>query len=187
MQCLKECAEANCVSERTVRNWRKAEPQDPRWLSWRAAWAKKHDPAQFIEPAGDVQADSEDDGLGEGIEAEIKRTKAECKRLAIRANYLEKNEKFEGAALIHRILDAKRDGLRKLAGDNPDILARSGDLIPRADLFQYVAAVKAMISALPKRLLAAVPAELRDQVRGSLDAECAAVLAAAQEIELSPA
>lgn len=198
---LRACAEAHNVSERSVRTWRSSNPPDPRWLMWRREWGKKHGfpslapeqtevagPAWLDDP--DVQPPDHivDDGLGEGIEAEILRAKAECKRLAIRCGWLEKKGDFEAAALLHRVLDAKRDGLRKLAGDNPDILAKSGDLVPRTQLLQYCASLRTLLSNLPQRLMAWIPDNLRDQVRPQLDAEIGVILRAAEEIDFgSPA
>jgi len=195
-RCLNECADAHGVSARSVRTWR--EKNDPRWLQWKLEWSKKHGFAQNIDEttprsAGPAWLDDEsapvekmpDDGFGEGIEAEILRTKAECRRLAIRAAWLEKAADFDAAALLHRILDAKRDGLRKLSQDNPDILAKLGDLMPRTVIFAYVAKVKMMLEAVPRRLMALVPDDLRDTLRPAIEAEMNAVLNAAKDIDLA--
>lgn len=201
VQMLRACAESHGVSERSVRNWRNSDPPDPRWLMWKREWGKKNGfPAlapESRETAGPAWLDDPDeappehlidDGFGEGIEAEILRAKAECKRLAIRCAWLEKNRDFEGAALLHRVLDAKRDGLRKLAGDNPDILAKAGDLVPRTVLLQYCAAIRTLLSNLPQRLMAWVPDNLRDEIRPQLESEIGVILRAAEEVDIpSPA
>lgn len=122
---------------------------------------------------------------GIGITAEIQRAQAECKRLAQRAAILERQNNFDDSALIHRILDAKRDALRKLSQDNPDILAKLGDLMPRTVIFAYVAKVKMMLEAVPRRLMAIVPDDLRDTLRPAIEAEIAAVLNAAKDIDIA--
>lgn len=193
---LRDCAQAHGVSERSVRTWRSSDPPDPRWLMWKVEWGKKHGfpqlapdkpasagPAWLDDPEVAPPPHAIDDGLGEGIEAEILRSKAECKRIAIRAAWLEKQGDFESAALLHRVLDAKRDGLRKLAGDNPDILAKSGDLIPRTAILQYCASLRTLLSNLPQRIMAWIPDNLREQIKPQLEAEIGVILRAAEEID----
>lgn len=181
MRLFRLCAKELDVSPRTVSNWKKDD--DPRWLDWKKA-RQGGRPRKEKEPPPELP-DIEDDGLGEGIEAEIFRARAECKRLAHKARQLEELNDFAQAALVHRILDSKRDGLRKLSGDNPDILEKSGDLLPKAVIFAYVTRVKMMLEALPRRLMAVVPDDMRDTIKPAMDKEIAALCSAAQEIDLS--
>ena len=190
--CLRGCAEAHGVSERCVRNWRR--DNDERWTTWKEDWvtrrglrerpaAERHGPesldAEDAPPAAVV-----DDGLGEGIASEILRARAECRRLSQRAAWLERQGRFEDAALVHRVLDSKRDGLRKLEADNPGILRESGELVHRSVLLHYCAQLRTRLMWLPQRLLAWVPEGVRDEVRPKLDEEVAVVLRAAQELDV---
>lgn len=178
---LRLCAKEHEVTLRTVSAWRKDD--DPRWLDWKKA-------RQGGRPRKEVEAppplpEVEDDGLGEGIEAEIFRLMAECKRLAHKAFALEEAGDFESAALVHRILESKRDSLRKLAKDNPDILERAGELVPKSVLFAYVTQLKVKLEALSRRINAVVPENMRDTIKPAIDKEVAAICAAAQEIDLN--
>jgi hypothetical protein len=178
---LRLCAKEYDVTLRTVSAWRKDD--DPRWLDWKKA-RQGGRPKKEVEPPPPLP-EVDDDGLGEGIEAEIFRLMAECKRLAHKAFALEEAGDFESAALVHRILESKRDSLRKLAKDNPDILERAGELLPKAIMFAYVTRVKMMLEALPRRLMAVVPDDMRDTIKPAMDKEVAAICAAAQEIDLN--
>ena len=178
---LRLCAKEYDVTLRTVSAWRKDD--DPRWLDWKKARQGGRPRKEVEEPEPLPQVD--DDGLGEGIEAEIFRARAECKRLAHKARQLEDANDFGDAAIVHRVLDQKRDGLRKLSADNPDILEKAGDLVPKAVIFAYVTRVKMMLEALPRRLMAVVPDDMRDTIKPAMDKEVAAICAAAQEIDLN--
>ena len=183
------CANQLGVTARTVANWRAK--NDPRWHEWREKWESQmpdiapsgRPPREKSDPKDCPKAD--DDQLGEGIEAEIFAARTECKRLRHLAASLELADRFPDAALVHRILDSKRDGLRKLSADNPDILARAGDLIPKAVLVAYIMRVKLMVEAFPRRMMAVVPEDQRSSLKPAMDKECAALCAAAQEIDLN--
>lgn len=178
---VKLCAAEHGVSVRTVTKWR-AEGAEM-WTTWKKA---RQGGRPASPPKQDVPLEPvADDGLGEGIEAEIFRARAECKRLSHLAATLEQGGDFSDAALVHRILDSKRDGLRKLSADNPDILERAGDLLPKAVLFAYVTRVKLTLQSLPRRLMAAVPEDMRASLQPSLEKEIALVMSAAQEIDLN--
>ena len=178
---LRVCAKEHEVRLRTVSAWGKDD--DPRWLDWKKARQGGRPRKEVEAPEPLPQVD--DDGLGEGIEAEIFRARAECKRLAHKARQLEDANDFGDVAIVHRILDQKRDGLRKLSADNPDILERAGDLVHKSLMLEYARRVKMMLEALPRRLMAVVPDDMRDTIKPALDKEVAAICAAAQEIDLN--
>lgn len=185
---VKACSEAYKVSERSVRNWRSA--NDPRWLEFKVTYRRRNGgPAEETPGAAEPSQDLEllDDGLGEGIEAEIARGKRECKRLALMAHSMERRGDLDAAAGVHRILDAKRDNLRKLAGDNPDILAKAGDLVPRVLVLQYAATIRSMLDALPARLISIMPDDVRERVRDLISTEVSAIFRAAESVELDQA
>lgn len=181
---MEACAAHHRVTVQSVRLWKKK--GDPRWAEWKNGASDKPvgRPPEPKQPRSPMPA-IEDDQLGEGIEAEIFAARAECKRLRHLAAQLEQGGDFSDAALVHRILDSKRDQLRKLSADNPDILARAGDLVPKAVLFAYVTRVKLMVESLARRLMAVVPEDMRSTLRPAMEKECAALCAAAQEIDLN--
>lgn len=182
---MEACAAHHGVTVQSVRLWKKK--GDPRWDEWKsgATTDKPRGRPPMAKKEPQPLPTVEDDQLGEGIEAEIFAARAECRRLRHLAAQLEGGQDFPAAALVHRILDTKRDGLRKLSADNPDILARAGDLIPKAVLFAYIMRVKLMVESLPRRLMAVVPEDQRGNVKPALEKECAALCAAAQEIDLN--
>ena len=178
---LRLCAKEYDVTLRTVSAWRKDD--DPRWLDWKKArqGGRPRKEAEAPPPLPQVN----DDGLGEGIEAEIFRARAECKRLAHKARQLEEANDFGDAAIVHRVLDQKRDGLRKLSADNPDILEKAGDLVHKSVIFAYVSQLKTRLESLSRRVNAVVPENMRDTIKPAIDKEVAAICAAAQEIDLN--
>lgn len=180
---MEACAAHHGVTVQSVRLWRKK--GDVRWGQWKNGTPRSPGRPPVEAPKPKELPTIQDDQLGEGIEAEIFSARAECRRLRHLAAQLEGGGDFPSAALVHRILDSKRDGLRKLSADNPDILARAGDLVPKAVLFAYIMRVKLMVESLPRRLMAVVPEDQRGNVKPALEKECAALCAAAQEIDLN--
>lgn len=177
---LRMCAKEHEVTLRTVSSWRK--DNDPRWLDWKKA-RQGGRPRKEEEPPPELP-DVEDDGLGEGIEPEIFRLMKECKRLAHKAVALEEAADFEAAALVHRILEAKRDSLRKLAKDNPDILERSGELLHKSVMLTHNQRLKTKLQNLARRLMAHVPDDLRPKIQTAMEKEVSDIFREIQEIEL---
>lgn len=181
---IKLCATEHGVSPRTASNWRA--DNDPRWTEWKKA-RKGGRPPELKEetPSATDGLEIKSDGLGRGIEAEIFRCQTECEMLSHLAQALIAARSLDEAGAVLRVLTPLRESLRKLSADNPDILEKSGDLLPKAIIFAYVTRVKMMLEALPRRLMAVVPDDMRDTIKPAMDKEIAALCSAAQEIDLS--
>jgi hypothetical protein len=191
---LKACAAAHGVSDRAVRNWRNG--GDARWLEFKGAWAKRNigegNVAQVVSfvsdeagipPVPEVDME-EDDGLGDGLNAEIVRSERECRRLAHRASWLERKGLWDAAAMCHRVLDSKRDQLRKLRLDTPEAGQRDGTLIAREVVVTWAAAVVAEFRALPGRIVSKLPMDTDPEVKLAIEAEIGQTLTRAAEMEL---
>jgi hypothetical protein len=192
---VQACAAAHGVSERSVRTWRNSD--DARWLDFKTAWVKRNmaegnarDVVEMasrmagVAPAEQFQEPDVDDGLGDGLHAEITRAERECKRLAHRAAWLERRNEWDAAAMCHRVLDAKRDQLRKLRLDTPEAGQRDGSLIPRETVVAWAAAVVAEFRALPGRIMSKLPMDAATEIRDSIEKEIASTLQRAAEMEL---
>jgi len=179
---IKACAEAHGVSDRSVRNWREA--RDQRWLDFLAARAVAG-PDEKIEPIEHPPVP--DNMFGTGIRFEIIRLQAECLDLARRVRAAAKLQDIDLEVSISRMLDSKRETLRKLEIDNPDIEAATGDSVKKSVLVQYAAKVLALIRTLPSRIGSIMPDSISAEIRARAAAEIDQLCTLAAEIPLEDA
>lgn len=156
---LKSCAEAFGVSVRSVRNWREA--KDRRWEEFLAERARST--TTIIIPGSRRLADDvhEPEQLGTGLEFELVRLRNECLDLARRSRSARASGDLAAEMAINRMLDAKRETLRRMSKDEPDISIASGQNIPKQEVLsymaEYVSNVVALIQSLPDRISALLP------------------------------
>ena len=184
---VKECAGMHSVSDRAVRNWRDA--KDPRWLEFLAERAA----SKSVRPGGKnfVGKPSEEEVLpGEGLEFEIIRLKKECVDLARRARGAKETDDLTSEALLNRMLDSKRETLRKMEKDTPDIQRESGEVLPKRiveqSLIQYAAGVSSVLENLADRILTLLTG-LDPMVEVKVRDEIMEARRAASEVTLLPA
>jgi hypothetical protein len=156
---MKSCAEAHGVSVRSVRNWREA--KDRRWEEFLAERARSTTTIT-ITGAGHLADDvHEQEQLGTGLEFELVRLRNECLDLARRARSARASGDLAAEMAINRMLDAKRETLRRMSKDEPEISVASGQNIPKHEVLNYLAeyssTVKALLQSLPDRILALLP------------------------------
>lgn len=150
------------------------------YLAMRAQEAGESPPP--TEPAG--VAELLDDQPGEGLEFELIRLKRECLGLGRRVRQAVASGHLEEEAVLHRILDQKRETLRKLAKDEPGVAQAAGDVVPIATISRYLTAIRTLWEALPRRIATMLPDDLRSEVREQIDAEIEAVLSTCRELKL---
>jgi len=172
---VKKCAADFAVTTRTVRNWRDA--RDSRWLDFLASAALG---ATTAPPAPGTPASAIPEIHGTGIEFEIIRLKSECLDLSRRLATARGDLETEFS--LSRMLDAKRETLRRLEKDNPDIQAVAGDVVKKTVLIQYAAQVVTLIRTLPARIASLVPDTLAADTRHLVAAEVDAICALAADI-----
>lgn len=152
---MKSCAEAHGVSVRSVRNWREA--KDRRWEEFLAERAR----SSTIPPVRLADDMQEPEQLGTGLEFELVRLRNECLDLARRARSARASGDLAAEMAINRMLDAKRETLRRMSKDEPEISVASGQNIPKHEVLNYLAeyssTVKALLQSLPDRILALLP------------------------------
>lgn len=176
---IKACAAAHRVSDRAVRNWRDA--NDQRWLDFLS------DTAINKAPPSAADAEPEDDQPGEGLDFEIMRLKKECVDLARRTRAAGRNGSIDLEAMLHRMLDQKRETLRKLAKDDPDIARAAGDVVPKIVLAHYAADISTVLNTLPARIATLMPADSQPEVRQRVQSEIDTVLQLASQVEVRAA
>lgn len=177
VEAVKFCAAKRGISDRSVRNWRTA--GDPRWFADLAEFEKKmgYEVQEGRAPtAGDVPdagklGPPSDDGLGEGLAAEVMRTRKECRELALLWKQLKDLGRHIAAEQVGRQLDSRRDILRKLEADAARIGTELGDVVPKTLVTNYVADVAARAGTLARRLLTLLPLELAAEMKKALERE----------------
>lgn len=190
---LKFCAVKRGISERAVRNWRTA--SDPRWLSDLAEWERKmgYEAREGVPPnATDPKPDTplpppDDDGLGEGLAAEVLRTRRECRDLALLWSQYKMAARHLQAEQIGRQLDSRRDILRKLEADAARIGVELGDVVPKTLVTNYAADVAARAGTLTRRLLTILPLDLAVEIKTGIERELTSFCDQCAKIELRAA
>lgn len=167
------CAVKHAVTARAVRKWRDA--GDPRWK-------------EFVAEQGTGKAASrEERKTGRkvmaslelpGIRTQLACIEQECKDLVSRLQPDEEGNKpsLEACAIIHRMLDTKRDTWRKLAKDVPPIEETDGASIPVDAAVKYAVEVRALIDTLPAKIVSILPQESSVETKAKVQDEINAVL-----------
>ncbi len=178
---IKACAEIHAVSERSVRAWRTA--RDPRWMKFLAEKA-------IVGSVENFESDPEpaSDNVGVGLEFEIVRAKMECRDLGRRVRSAGATGDIDAEMALNRMLDAKRETLRRLEKDTPGIQSDNRDVLPRIPVEQafitYCSEIKARLHQLPDRVLSLLPPETGQSIREKILSEIESIQRSAAEIKL---
>jgi hypothetical protein len=189
VEALRFCAAKRGISERSVRTWRSA--SDPRWLADLAEWERKmgyevrtgRSPRE-ADPAEVPIGEPVDDGFGEGLAAEVMRTRRECKELALLWAQFKGGGRHTAAEQIGRQLDSRRDILRKLEADAARIGVELGDVVPKTLVTNYAADVASRAATLVRRLLTLLPADSAEEVKAGITREVESFQDSCTKIEL---
>lgn len=180
---LRNCGEAYGVTVRTVRNWRDA--SDRRWVEFLAERARSST-CSSTTPAGVTDEPQE---LGTGLEFELIRLRNECLDLARRARASRAAGDLSAEMAINRMLDTKRETLRRMEMATPEITVASGEAIPRAEvqsfLTEYTNGVVALLASLPDRIVALIP-NIDPAVLAAIQNDIDDIRRAARDIKSSP-
>ncbi len=113
---------------------------------------------------------------GEGLEFELIRMKKECVGISRRLRLAEASGHLEEEAVLHRILDQKRETLRKLAKDEPGVAAAAGDVVSSATIVSYCAQIKSIVNSLAGRVATVLPRDLQPDLRANVQREVDSIL-----------
>ena len=170
-------AEGHGISQRAAQLHRKrGSPEWSLFLSTRKA----------IAPTAGVKRSAPQKPVmtGLGLDCELTRMKQECFDLANRLRDLEAAGLLSEEQVIHKILDSKRETLRKLAKDEPDVAKAAGDVVERVALVHYAADICTILQTLPARISTMMPVELAGEIRQKINDEIGAIMTLASQVQV---
>lgn len=119
-----------------------------------------------------------------GLDPQIERLIRECHSLADRADMAARAGNLLQESTLHRMLDAKREVLRRWSKDDPGIRKGAGNAVPKEVVVQYATEICTLIQTLPNRIATLMPAGLDDEVRMRIDSEIRALMELAREVKI---